>query len=379
MITCEITYGFKNKLGEEVCGDTVKIKKSEEKTVVSVSDGLGSGVKANILSTLTASMATSMVFNGLPIEEVFESILLTLPVCKVRGISYATLATCLVEHTKKCCTIIEYEFPVLFFFRGKEIINLEKQKKVVKGKELYISKVNIQEGDSIFLMTDGFSQAGMGTDKYPFGFGVENIERELKFLINKGASHKEMVEYLIDLVKKLDRGTKGDDATVVALKIRKKRILSIMVGPPEKKENDELVVRKLMNSEGRKVICGGTTGHIVERITGKKIEIDLNSISHKSPPIGYMEGIDLVTEGIITLTEVFRYYEHQSKELGLGAKKLVELLEEADVINFLVGRAINPAHQNPLFTHDISLKFRLIKDIAKVLEKKGKIVNVEYF
>jgi len=138
-------------------------------------------------------------------------------------------------------------------------------------------------------------------------------------------------------------------------------------------------VRKLINAKGKKVICGGTTGHIVERITGEKIEVDLNSVSTNSPPVGYMKGIDLVTEGIITLTQVFRYYEHQSMEMGFGAKRLIQLLEKADVINFFVGRAINPAHQNPLFTHDISLKFRLINDIAKILKKKDKIVNIEYF
>ncbi|HCF38056.1 MAG TPA: stage II sporulation protein, partial [Thermosipho africanus] len=116
MITCEINYASKNKKGEWVCGDSIKIKRNEEKCVVSVSDGLGSGVKANILSTLTATMATTMVFNDVPIKEVFTSIISTLPTCKVRKISYSTLATCLIDYKKKRCTIFEYEFPLIFYF-----------------------------------------------------------------------------------------------------------------------------------------------------------------------------------------------------------------------------------------------------------------------
>ncbi|MBB6062639.1 hypothetical protein HNP65_001077 [Thermosipho japonicus] len=379
MITCEINYASKNKKGEWVCGDSIKIRRNEEKCVVSVSDGLGSGVKANILSTLTATMATTMVFNNVPIKEVFTSIISTLPTCKVRRISYSTLATCLMDYKKKRCTIFEYEFPLIFYFRDGELLNLKKIVKKVENKKLTISEIDIKIGDSIFLMTDGISQAGMGTDMYPFGFGEENIIFELKNLLKNKVEHENIVKHMIKLAKKLDRYSKGDDALIAGLKIREKRVLTIMVGPPEDERKDRLVVEKLLNSKGKKVICGGTTGQIVERITGKNIDVDVRTISKNSPPIGYMDGVDLVTEGIITLTQVFRYYENQIEELGVGAKKLIEMLEEADVINFLVGRAINPAHQNPLFTHDISLKFRLINDISKILEKRGKIINLEYF
>jgi len=379
MITCEINYASKNKKGEWVCGDSIKIKRNEEKCVVSVSDGLGSGVKANILSTLTATMATTMVFNDVPIKEVFTSIISTLPTCKVRKISYSTLATCLIDYKKKRCTIFEYEFPLIFYFRNGELLNLKKIVKKVENKKLTVSEIDIKIGDSIFLMTDGISQAGMGTDMYPFGFGEENIIFELKNLLKNKVEHENIVKHMIRLAEKLDRYSKGDDALIAGLKIREKRFLTIMVGPPEDESKDRIVVEKLLNSRGKKVICGGTTGQIVERITGKNIDVDVRTISKNSPPIGYMEGVDLVTEGIITLTQVFRYYENQIEELGIGAKKLIEMLEDADVINFLVGRAINPAHQNPLFTHDISLKFRLINDISKILEKRGKIINLEYF
>ena len=379
MLTCEIHYAQKNKAGESVCGDTIKIKKSEGKTVVSISDGLGSGVKASILSTLTASMATTMVFNGVPISEVFQSIISTLPICKVRGISYATLATCLIDCVTEKCTIFEYDFPVVLIYRDGKFIDYEKSFKDIQGRKVSEMNTNVKTGDIIFLMTDGISQAGMGTSRYPFGLGVENIVKELNNLLANKLDLPSITNHLIKLAEALDYKTKGDDATVCAIKIREKRLVTIMVGPPEKKENDERVVKRLIESEGKKVICGGTTSQIAEKVLNKKVEIDFASISQISPPVGYMDGVDLVTEGIITLTQVFRFYEGQSNELGIGAQRLVDMLNEADVVNFLVGRAINPAHQNPLFVHDISLKFRLIYDISKILERMGKIVNIEYY
>ncbi|OAA29486.1 stage II sporulation protein [Kosmotoga arenicorallina S304] len=379
MLTCEVNYSYKNKGGEEVCGDTIKIKRDVDKTVVSLSDGLGSGVKASILSTLTATMATTMVFNRVPIEEVFSSILSTLPVCKERGISYATLSTFLIDHEQKKCFVVEYEFPVILFFRGEKPLEMKKNKRTIKGKDLFISEMPLEEGDAIFAMTDGVSQAGMGSSRYPFGLGIENIRIEIKNLLEKKVRHADIVNYLINLAKRLDKGTRGDDALAAVLKIRKENTVTIMVGPPEDRSKDRYVVEKLLASPGKKVVCGGTTGQIVERFISGRIDIDLNSISENSPPLGYLRGIDLVTEGIITLTQVFRYLEGQETKIGYGSKSLISMLMEADIVNFIVGRAINPAHQNPLFTHDISLKFRIINDIARILEKMGKIVKIEYY
>ena len=379
MITCEVSYASKNKEGESICGDTIRIRRDAQREAVSVSDGLGSGVKASILSTLTASMASTMVFNHVPLNEVVSSILSTLPVCKVRGISYATLCTVLVDYTRRTCAIIEYEFPVVLFFRGHVLLELKKSKRIIEGKEIYISRVDVEENDSLFLMTDGVSQAGMGIPNFPFGLGLENIKTELVHLLKNKISHQEIVTYIVNLASRLDKGTRGDDALAAGLHFREFRVTNVLVGPPEKPESDRFVVQKFMGLFGKKVVCGGTTGQILEKTLGKTIDIDIFSITEKSPPIGYLDGIDLITEGIITLSQVYRYLENQDRELGYGAKRLIGLIEEADCINFLVGRAINPAHQNPLFSHDISLKFRIIHDIATSLEKKGKLVNIEYF
>lgn len=379
MLTCDVSFAFKNKEGEEVCGDSIKIKRSEDKVVVTVSDGLGSGIKASILSTLTASLTTTMLFNDMPLEEVMRSILSTLPKCKVRDISYANFCSVLFNSIENTCYIAEYEFPVVLLFRNGEFIELEKRKTIIEGREVKESFFVPSEGDFLFVMTDGVSQAGLGTKLFPLGLGVENIKKEIINLLRYKLSPREIVEHLIEKAKKLDKGIKGDDALCCTLHFRVFNRLNVMVGPPSDPNLDEIVVNKFINLPGKKVICGGTTAQIVGKILRKEVNLDLKTISDDSPPIGYMDGVDLVTEGIITLTQVFRYLDGQVNQLGYGARVLVELMEKADEIYFIVGKAINSAYQNPLFSYDMSLKFRIIQDIAEILENKGKIVKVESY
>jgi len=379
MLTCDVNFAFKSKEGEEVCGDSIKIKRNEDRVVVTVSDGLGSGIKASILSTLTASLTTTMLFNDMPVDEVMRSIFSTLPKCKVRDISYANFCSVLFNSIENTCYIAEYEFPVVLLFRNGEFLELEKKKTIIEGREVKESCFVPLEGDFLFVMTDGVSQAGLGTKLFPLGLGVENIKKEISNLLRYRLTSKEIVEHLIEKAKKLDRGIKGDDALCCVLHFRVFNRLNVMVGPPSDSNLDELVVNKFINLQGKKVICGGTTAQIVGKVLKRDVKLDLRTISEDSPPIGYMDGVDLVTEGIITLTQVFRYLDGQISQLGYGARILVDLLEKADEIFFIVGKAINSAYQNPLFSYDMSLKFRIIQDIAKILEKKGKIVRIESY
>ncbi|ACK41847.1 MULTISPECIES: SpoIIE family protein phosphatase [Dictyoglomus] len=379
MLTCDVNFAFKSKEGEEVCGDSIKIKRSEDKVVVTVSDGLGSGIKASILSTLTASMTTTMLFNDMPMDEVMKSVLATLPKCKVRDISYANFCSVLFKAKENTCYIAEYEFPVVLLFRKNEFIDFEKKRLLVEDREIKESYFVPQDGDLLFVMTDGVSQAGLGTRLYPLGLGIENIKREIFNLTRYKVPPKEIVNYLIEKAKRLDKGIKGDDALLCVLYFRSFNRLNIMVGPPSDPNLDEYVAYKFLNMPGRKVICGGTTAQIVGRIMGSEVSLDLKTVSEDSPPVGYMEGVDLVTEGIITLTQVFRYLDGQIEKVGYGASLIIDLIEKSDEICFIVGKAINPAYQNPLFSYDMSLKFKIVKDIMDILKNKGKIVKIEAY
>lgn len=378
-LNCEINYSSKNKRGEEVCGDSLKILRSDYKTCLTISDGLGSGIKASILSLLTASIATTMVFNKVPLDEVVRSILSTLPICKIRKISYANFCIFDFDSLKNHCTILEYEFPIVLYYRKGEQLKLIKNKIEISGRDIFESSFEPQEGDSLFLMTDGVSMAGMGTPNYPLGFGVDTIAREIGNMLKSKINHKEIIKHILNRVNKLDEGISGDDAMVAGIFFRQPRILTMLVGPPSNPNLDEFVINNFIKQPGKKVICGGTTGNIASRVLKKPVKIDLTTATPNSPPLAYMEGVNLITEGIMTLTQIYRYLESQESNPGIGAKILLELIEEADSINFIVGRALNSAHQNPLFSHDISLKFRLIKDIASILEKKGKIIKTSFY
>lgn len=379
MLNCEINYFSKNKRGEEVCGDSIKILRNDVKTCLTISDGLGSGVKASILSLLTASIATTMVFNKVPLDEVIRSILSTLPICKIRKISYANFCIFDYDSVKNSCSILEYEFPIVLYYKKGSLFEINKNRIEISNREIFESQFEPQEGDSLFLMTDGVSLAGMGTPNFPLGFGVTTIAKEIGNMIKSKINHKEIIKFIFSRVNKLDEGINGDDAMVASVLFRQPRILNMLVGPPSNPDLDESVIDKFMKQAGKKVICGGTTGNIASRVMKKPVKIDLTSAAPNSPPLAYMEGVNLITEGIMTLTQIYRNLESQETNPGLASKVLLEFIEESDTINFIVGRALNSAHQNPLFSHDISLKFRLIKDIASILERKGKIIKTSFY
>jgi hypothetical protein len=378
ILTCDIFYSLKNKAGEEICGDTIRIKRSENRVAVTVSDGLGSGIKASILSTLTASLATTMLFNNVDLEDVVKSIIATLPKCKVRDLSYANFCSVLFNADNSTLYLAEYDFPVVLLFRKSAPLDLPRKKVVIEGREMFETELQVEDGDVLFIMTDGVSQAGLGSNLYPLGFGIDNIRKEISNLMRSKLPPNSIVEYLIKKAQKMDEGTKGDDALCAALSFRPFNRVNIMVGPPSDPSLDEEVVKLFINLPGKKIVCGGTTSQVVSRVVGKEVILS-KSLRKNSPPIGYMEGVDLVTEGIVTLAQVFRSLSGQIENIGRGADLLLKILDKADSVHFIVGKAINPVYQNPLFSYDLSLKVRVVEDIARLLREKGKMVDIEYY
>ncbi|MBQ4339221.1 MAG: SpoIIE family protein phosphatase [Clostridia bacterium] len=387
-LCADIGYKSVNHYGEELCGDHVDVvEQDENSTVIVLADGLGSGVKASILSTLTSKIISTMMAEGLPLEECVSTIAATLPVCSVRGVAYSTFT---IIHLKNndIAEIIQYDNPQVIVIRDDENYDYPKTEMNIGGKKIFKSIIKLRENDIFVAMSDGCPHAGIGMS-YNFGWKREDIVSFMEGLAPVGYTAKTLSTILVDECFKLYGGKPGDDATACIVRIRKREPMNILFGPPSNRDDANRMMSLFFSKEGKHIICGGTTSSIASKYLGKPIKASLDFTQSDVPPIAEIEGVDLVTEGVITVNKVVeyandylgenKYYEHWSIRRD-GASLISRLLfEEATDINFYVGRAINPAHQNPDLPINFSIKMNLVEELSACLRKMGKRIKVSYF
>lgn len=387
-LCADIGYKSVNHYGEELCGDHVDVvEQDENSTVIVLADGLGSGVKASILSTLTSKIISTMMAEGLPLEECVSTIAATLPVCSVRGVAYSTFT---IIHLKNndIAEVIQYDNPQVIIIRDEENYDYPKTEMNIGGKKIFKSVIKLRENDIFVAMSDGCPHAGIGMS-YNFGWKREDIISFVETLAPVGYTAKTLSTILVDECFKLYGGKPGDDATACVVRIRKREPMNILFGPPSNRDDANRMMSLFFSKEGKHIICGGTTSSIAAKYLNKPIKASLNFEKADVPPIAEIEGVDLVTEGVITVNKVLEYakdylgenehYEHWSLKRD-GASLISRLLfEEATDINFYVGRAINPAHQNPDLPINFSIKMNLVEELSACLKKMGKRIKVSYF
>jgi hypothetical protein len=374
----EVTYASLSKHGEELCGDRVEISRNDDMVTIVLSDGLGSGVKANILATLTSTIAVSMLRGGASIDEVVETIGYTLPICQVRKVAYSTL-TILQIANDGSAYLVQYDNPDAFFCSDGTVAPVESSDRTVADKLIKEARFRVKAGDRLFLVSDGVIYAGVG-GVLNLGWGWPNVADYIKKINREEKRASVLAQWLVNVCDQFYAGKPGDDTTAVAVIVRKPRSLTVAVGPPKNPEDDAKMVSRLMNSPGAKVVCGGTTGNIVAREIGERLEVDLGSLHGSVPPIARIEGIDLVTEGIITLSRTLeRLTQGEPVDGKDGASLLARELLDADEVDLLVGKAVNPAHQNPDLPISTTLKERVMQDIARILVELGKDTSVTYY
>ena len=387
-LCADIGYKSINHYGEQLCGDHVDIvEPSDDSTVIVLSDGLGSGVKASILSTLTSKIISTMVAEGLSLEECVETIAATLPVCSVRGVAYSTF-TIIYLKNNQVAELIQYDNPLTIIIRDEKVWDYPKTEMNIGGKKIYKSVIKLQENDIFVAMSDGCPHAGIGT-AYNFGWKHEEIAAFMEALSNVGYTAKTLSTMLIDECDRLYAQKPGDDATACVVRIRKREPMNMLFGPPFNRDDADRMMSLFFSKEGKHIICGGTTSSIAAKFLRKPLKASLNFEASDIPPIAEIEGVDLVTEGVITVNKVVeyakdyleenKYYEHWNFAND-GASLICRLLfEEATDINFYVGRAINPAHQNPDLPINFNIKMNLVEELSKSLKKMGKKIKVSYF
>lgn len=387
-LCADIGYKSINHYGEQLCGDHVDIVEPDENsTVIVLSDGLGSGVKASILSTLTSKIISTMMAEGLSLEECVATIAATLPVCSVRGVAYSTF-TIIHLLNNETAEIIQYDNPQLILIRDEVNFDYPKTEMNIDGKKIFKSVIKLKENDIFVAMSDGCPHAGIGT-AYNFGWKREDIITFIEGLAPVGYTAKTLSTMLVDECDNLYGHKPGDDATACVVRIRKRVPMNMLFGPPSNRDDANRMMALFFSKEGKHIICGGTTSSIAAKYLHKPLRATLNFEQSDVPPIAEIEGVDLVTEGVITVNKVVEYakdyleenkfYEHWSFKRD-GASLISRLLfEEATDINFYVGRAVNPAHQNPDLPINFNIKMNLVEELSKCLRAMGKRIKVSYF
>ena len=387
-LCADIGYKSINHFGEQLCGDHVDVvEENERSSVIVLADGLGSGVKASILSTLTSKIISTMMAEGLSLEDCVETIAATLPICSVRGVAYSTFTIIHIVNSTDA-EIIQYDNPTVILLRNGKNYDYPRTEMNIGGKKIFKSTIRLCENDIFVAMSDGCPHAGMGLS-YNFGWKREEIIGFLETIADVGYTAKTLSTILVDECNSLYGGKPGDDTTACVIKVRKREPVNILFGPPSVKDDADRMMSLFFSKEGKHIVCGGTTSSIAAKYLGKELKPSLEFVRSDVPPIAEIEGVDLVTEGVITMNKVVEYAKDALKENALyekwsfgkdGASLICRMLfEEATDINFYVGRAINPAHQNPDLPINFNIKMNLVEELSKSLRAMGKRIKVSYF
>ena len=378
-----------NHHGEQLCGDHVEIIEPEDgnSTTMVLADGLGSGVKASILSTLTSKILSTMLASGLKLEYAVQTLIETLPVCSVRQVAYSTFTIIRIVNNRTA-EIIQYDNPKVILLRDGAPIPLHFREFVMADKTLLKTEIDIQEGDVFLAFSDGVEHAGIGLS-YNFGWKSSDIAEFMAPLCQVGYSAKNLSTLLINETSKLYGGKPSDDATACVVRIRRREPVNLIIGPPANRSDCNKMMSLFFAKEGKHIICGGTTSAIASEYLKKPLLPGLTSSDPDIPPIATLDGADLVTEGVITISRGLEYardcladnkaFEKWSFKKDAASLISRMLFEEATDINFFVGKAINPAHQNVDFPINFTIKMQLVKELAECLKLMGKRIKVIYF
>lgn len=374
------------KYNQNAYGDYFVSKKypDEGRLIAVLSDGLGSGIKANILSCMTATMLLKFIEQEVYIRKAAEIIMNSLPVCKVRKISYSTFSAidCDDEGNVK---IVEEGNPDFVWMSGNEVMQpefTEVVSKEFKSRKMKTYKFKLNREDRLIFCSDGVTQSGLGSPRLKLGLRREGLIEilKVKILKNPEISSSELSKYIVDQAKNIetDRMPK-DDVSACVLYFREPRKSLVFTGPPYHQEKDPEYSKIFDKFEGKKAICGGTTANLVSRELSKSVKTEVEISIGNLPACSYMEGVDLITEGILTLTKTMEYLDSGFGSEQNAGVKLVKFLLDSDCINFMVGAKLNQAHYDPNLPIEIEIRKNIIKTMAKILEEKYfKKVSIQY-
>ncbi|MDR0611361.1 MAG: SpoIIE family protein phosphatase, partial [Planctomycetaceae bacterium] len=382
-----------NHDGEAVCGNDFLFERiaTENRHLAVLSDGLGSGIKANLLATMTTTMALRFIRSNMEVLQSAEMIMDTLPVCEIRKISYATFTIFDLQLGGKS-RVIEMENPPFIHLRNNNDLKIERHDLIPERRMLrkvQLSEIHVIIGDRLIAFSDGVTQAGLGRKNYKFGWKREGVLACVKSQIENipDISALELSKAVVSAARNCNENNACiDDMSCMVIYLRQPRKLRLLTGPPFYEESDTAYAELVRDFDGKKILCGGTTAKIISRELNRPIKFNNKLLSkgeYLPPPPSDIYGIDLVTEGILTLTDVVQRIEKGNAlatPLPLASQKMVQLFRNSDEIELIVGSKVNEAHQDPNLPIDLEIRRNIVKRLKTVLEEKyRKRVSIRYF
>lgn len=388
-IYVDLAWKSLNKYEEELCGDKVEILHTENSSILILADGMGSGIRANILATLTSKILGTMFAHGIQLEEAVETIAKTLPISSVNDVAYSTFSILQIFDNGKGY-LVEYDNPACIFLRNKKLTELPFQERMVAGKNIRESHFTVQQGDAYILMSDGTIYCGVG-DIMNYSWDRASMAQYAEKCMSTTNSASRMASLLIDACNDLYGQIPSDDTTIAVARIKNEKIVSILTGPPKQKEEDRLFVEEFMKIEGKKVVSGGVSGKIVARELGRELQPENGMLDPEIPPTSVIWGIDLVTEGVITLNKVVQmlqeyssenvsveFFEELDKENG-ASRMARMLIEDCTTVYLFVGCSVNEAYREKSIPFDVSARKHLVQQLEEVLNKMQIKVITKYY
>ena len=391
-VTVDVAYKSLNKFSEVLCGDKVELLHTEDSNIMILADGMGSGVKANILATMTSKILGTMFLNGATLEECVETIVETLPVCQVRQIAYSTFSILQVFHNGDAY-LVEFDNPGCIFIRDGSLVPIPHSMRVIRDKKINEYRFRVKKGDALILLSDGTIHAGVG-QLLNFGWLWEDVAAYAVKQYRLTISAVRLANALCRACDELYQYRPGDDTTVAVMRIIDSKPVHLMTGPPKDPEDDVCMVTDFLSGDDttKRIVCGGTSANIVSRTMDKKLTVSLEYNDTDLPPLAYIDGIELVTEGVLTLNRVLkllkRYVKNESvtEEFFLeldkpnGASMVAKMIiEDCTELKLYVGKAINSAYQNPGLPFDLGIRQNLVEQLKHAVEEMGKTVTVAYY
>ena len=391
-ITTEMASKSLNHAGEILCGDRVQMVHRADSDILVLADGMGSGVRANMLSTLTSQIFGKMLLEGATLEECVETVIETLPADPKTGASYSTFTVLQIFHDGRGI-LYEYENPGCIFIRDNQLIRIPVNEQNISGKRINTFHFTAQIGDTFLIMSDGTIRAGLGS-LMSFGWPWEEIAEFALRGHKAGQSPLREATRICEACNDLYNSQPGDDTTVACVHVTGRKMLHLMTGPARDKADDIRMVQSLMSGDRsvRRIVSGGTSASIVSRVLNRPMAVSMDYDSSGLPPEGHIEGIDLVTEGVLTLAKVIQILKEYAEpdhvdesffqkldEPNPAAKVARMIIEDCTQVRLIVGTAVNAAYQNPDLPLELGLRMNLTNQLTEAIVAAGKQVEQEYY